>query len=68
MVASIFPGLERALDLTNLAELPLLARYATPAQIRHAGRARVVAYLRRAGVASDRAARIATAAVDATQR
>ncbi|WP_345483274.1 IS110 family transposase, partial [Actinopolymorpha pittospori] len=68
MLAGIFPGLEAALDLTNLAELHLLARYATPAQIRRAGRARILTYLRRAGVRSDRAARIATAAVDAAQR
>lgn len=45
MLASIFPGLERATDVTNLADLALLTRYATPAEIRRAGRRRLTEHL-----------------------
>lgn len=68
LLTGVFPGLERALDLTNLGDLHLLARYATPAEIRRAGRARITAYLRRNGVRSDRAERLAAKALDAAQR
>ncbi|GAA5119857.1 MULTISPECIES: IS110 family transposase [Pseudonocardiaceae] len=65
MLTGIFPGLERALDLTNLGDLRLLTRYTTPAEIRRAGRARITAYLHRNGVRSDRADRLAAAALEA---
>jgi transposase len=68
MLTSIFPGLERAVDLTNLSGLHLLARYVTPGQIRRAGRARIVAYLRRNGVRADRADKLATATVHAADQ
>ncbi|WP_223160765.1 IS110 family transposase [Salinispora cortesiana] len=59
MLTGIFPGLERVLDLTNLGDLRLLARYATPGEIRRAGKARIAAHLNRNGVRSDRANRLA---------
>ncbi|SUE28461.1 IS110 family transposase [Nocardia farcinica] len=49
-LTSIFPGLERAVDVTNLGDLHLLARYVTPAEVRRAGRRRITEYLLRAGV------------------
>jgi transposase len=49
LLASIHPGLERALDLTTKGGLWLLSRYATPAEIRRAGARRLAAHLRRAG-------------------
>lgn len=49
-LTSLFPGLDRAVDVTNLSDLQLLARYATPEQIRLAGRRRVTEHLLRAGV------------------
>ena len=45
LLCGIFPGLERSLDLTCKAPLALLTRYATPAEIRRAGKARIVAHL-----------------------
>lgn len=48
-LASFFPGLERAVDVTNLGDLQLLARHVTPAEIRRAGRRRLTEYLLRAG-------------------
>ena len=68
MLTSIFPGLEHTVDLTNLSGLHLLARYATPAAIRRAGRARITAYLRRNGVRADRANTLAAAALHAAHR
>jgi transposase len=49
LLVGIFPGLERALDLTTKGGLWLVARYATPAEVRRAGRVRLLAYLKRAG-------------------
>lgn len=49
LLASIFPGLERTLDCTTKGALWLLSRYATPAELRRAGRRRIVRYLQRAG-------------------
>lgn len=45
MLASIFPGLERVTDVTNIADLVLLTRYATPAEVRRAGRRRITEFL-----------------------
>jgi len=47
---SLFPALERALDLNGKGPLTLLAHYQTPAQLRRAGHKRVAAYLRNRGV------------------
>jgi transposase len=43
---SLFPALERALDLSSKGPLILLTHYQTPAQLRRAGHKRVAAYLR----------------------
>jgi transposase len=49
LLTSIHPGLERAIDATNKADLALLTRYVTPAEIRQAGRRRISDYLRHVG-------------------
>jgi transposase len=49
LLASIHPGLERVVDPTQKAGLWLLSRYVTPAEIRRAGRQRLIDYLARAG-------------------
>src|SRR5215210_862976 len=43
---SLFPALERALDLNRRGPLTLLTHYQTPARLRRAGQKRVAAYLR----------------------
>jgi transposase len=45
LLCSIHPGLERTLDLTCKGPLALLARYVTPAEIRCAGKSRLLAHL-----------------------
>lgn len=47
LLGAIHPGLERRLDLTGKGPLALVARYVTPAEIRHAGLKRLVAHLKR---------------------
>jgi transposase len=47
---SLFPALERALDLNRRGPLTLLTHYQTPAQLRRAGHKRVAAYLRNRSV------------------
>jgi transposase len=49
LLASIHPGLERVVDPTNKADAALLARYVTPAEIRRAGRTRIITYVRTTG-------------------
>jgi transposase len=49
LLASIHPGLERAVNATNKADLALLARYVTPTEIRRAGRRRITEHLRHVG-------------------
>ena len=49
LLASIHPGLERVIDATGKAGLWLLRRYVTPAEIRRAGKSRLVNHLHRAG-------------------
>jgi len=46
LLVTIHPGLERRLDLTTKGALYLLTRYVTPAELRRAGRARLVSFLR----------------------
>jgi transposase len=53
LLVSVFPGLERKVDVTGKAGLHLLTRYVTPAEIRRAGRTRLTAHLRRAGRVRD---------------
>ncbi len=47
---SLFPGLERVLDLRTRGPLVLVSRYQTPGAVRRAGRTRIEAYLKRQGV------------------
>jgi hypothetical protein len=47
---SLFPALERALDLNSKGPLILLTHYQSPAQLRRAGHKRIAAYLRSRGV------------------
>jgi transposase len=49
LLASIHPGLERIVDPTQKASLLLLSRYVTPAEIRRAGKTRLVNHLLRGG-------------------
>jgi transposase len=49
LLCSIHPGLERVVDPTNKADLELLARYVTAAEIRRAGIARITTQLHRTG-------------------
>ena len=49
LLVSVHPGLERVLDLTTKGSIWLLTRYVTPAEIRRAGRDRLVSHLKRAG-------------------
>jgi transposase len=53
LLASVHPGLERATDVTTKTGLHLLTRYVTPAEIRRAGRARLLAWLRKPGHVKD---------------
>ncbi len=60
---SLFPALERVLDLISKGPLTLLTHYQTPAQLRQAGHKRIAAYLRNRGVkGSDSVAHKALAA------
>ncbi len=47
---SLFPALERALDLNNKGALTLVAHYQTPSAIRRAGHKRIALYLRKRSV------------------
>jgi transposase len=49
-LVSLFPALERALDLNSKGPLTLLTHYHTPAQLRRAGHKRIATYLRNRGV------------------
>ena len=68
LLAGSFPGLERVLDLTTKGGLWLLTRYATPAELRAAGRAAVAAHLTAAGgLPRAGVARVATAVLAAAE-
>ncbi|WP_329302312.1 IS110 family transposase [Streptomyces sp. NBC_00659] len=62
-LTDIFPGLERALDVTNTGPLTLLTGYQTPAAIRRTGRKRLETWLRNRKVL--RSDRIAETALEA---
>lgn len=49
LLGSIHPGLEQAVDPTQKASQQLLTRYVTPAEIRRAGRRRLIDHIARAG-------------------
>ncbi|GED90635.1 IS110 family transposase [Streptomyces sp. 6-11-2] len=65
-LTGIFPGLERALDLTNTGPLTLLTGYQKPAAIRRLGAKRLKTWLRNRKVRS--ADQLAEAAVEAAER
>ncbi|GGT68038.1 hypothetical protein GCM10010207_78520 [Streptomyces atratus] len=65
-LASIFPALERAMDLGNVGPLILLTGYQTPAALRRTGRSRLETWLRNRKVRSAEA--LATAALEADER
>ncbi|WP_433461706.1 IS110 family transposase [Spirillospora sp. CA-128828] len=65
-LTSIFPALERALDVTNAGPLILLTGYQTPAGLRRLGRTRLEAWLKARRVRG--AAQLAQAAADAAGR
>lgn len=68
LLASIHPGLEHVVNPTTKIGMWLLARYVTPAEIRAAGRARVVRYLARAGrVPADTIESLADSAIRAAK-
>lgn len=50
MLLSLFPALERALDLNSKGPLTLLTHYQSPAQLRRAGHKRIASYLKNRGV------------------
>jgi len=49
LLVGIFPGLEACLDLKTKGPLHLLTRYVTPAELREAGRKRLIRHLQAAG-------------------
>ncbi|MGW4378238.1 IS110 family transposase [Streptomyces albidoflavus] len=65
-LTSIFPALERELDLGNVGPLVLLTGYQTPAALRRAGRKRLETWLRNRKVRG--AESLAQAALDAAER
>jgi transposase len=66
LLTSIFPGLERALEVTNTGPLVLLTGYQTPTALRRAGQARLENWLRHRKVRG--AADLAATAIQAAQR
>ena len=65
-LVSLFPALERALDLNSKGPLTLLTHYQTPPHLRRAGHKRIAAYLRSRGVkGSNKVAQKALAAAKA---
>ncbi|WP_335976737.1 IS110 family transposase [Streptomyces sp. CA2R106] len=65
-LTSIFPGLERSLDLTNTGPLVLLTGYQTPAALRRTGKKRLETWLRNRKVL--RADRLTETALEAAGR
>src|SRR5918994_468372 len=65
-LVSLFPALERTLDLNSKGPLTLLTHYQTPPHLRRAGHKRIAAYLRSRGVkGSNKVAQKALAAAKA---
>ena len=68
-LVGIFPGLEACLDLKTKGPLHLLTRFVTPAELRDAGKERLVRHLRAAGglpKVEDLAARVLAVAAEQT--
>ncbi|TDD77931.1 IS110 family transposase [Actinomadura darangshiensis] len=69
LLNAIHPGLERHVEVTGKTWLHLLTRYVTPAEIRAAGRTRVLAHLRKLRWVKDTVLiRITETAVGSAQR
>ena len=66
LLVSIFPSLERAFDYTTKGPLWLVSKYVTPAELRQAGRARIIRHLQHAGSLRNIEA-LADRALDAAQ-
>ncbi len=66
LLTSIFPALERVLEVTNTGPLVLLTGYQTPAALRRIGQPRLEAWLKHRSVRG--AAQLAQAAADAAAR
>jgi transposase len=69
LLVGIFPGLEACLDLKTKGPLHLLTRFVTPAELRDAGKERLVRHLRAAGglpKVEDLAARVLAVAAEQT--
>jgi transposase len=69
LLVGIFPGLERSLDLTTKGPLHLLTKFVTPAELRAAGKKRLVRHLQAAGglpKVEDLAERVLAAAAEQT--
>lgn len=69
LLVGIFPGLERSLDLTTKGPLHLLTKFVTPAELRTAGKRRLVRHLQAAGglpKVEDLAERVLAAAAEQT--
>jgi transposase len=49
LLVGIFPGLERSLDLTTKGALHLLTKFVTPAELRTAGKQRLIRHLKATG-------------------
>ncbi|WP_431678574.1 IS110 family transposase [Kitasatospora sp. KL5] len=65
-LTTVFPALERSLDLGNVGPLTLLTGYQTPAALRRTGRRRLETWLRNRKVRSPEV--LADAAVEAAER
>jgi transposase len=69
LLCSVHPGLERVVDPTHKVDLVLVARYVTPAEIRHAGKTRMTNHLLRTGSRRrELVDRLVTAALAAADR
>ena len=69
LLCSVQPGLERVVDPTHKVDLVLVARYVTPAEIRHAGETRMTNHLLRTGSRRrELVDRLVTAALAAADR
>jgi transposase len=67
MLGSYFPGLELIIESNRLCHLYFLTRYATPREVRRAGRNRIISYLQGQGVRATYAERMADRALTAAQ-
>jgi transposase len=64
-LAGFFPGLEHVMDVTNLSDLRLLARFVTPEEVRQSGHDGLVEHMLNAGVRRSYAEPLAAKAITA---